>query len=164
MELIDQLRVHTIEFILGFSKADEIWYPSLDTESMVIQDDLVKLNENNFITFESQPASENNYGYLKLIILPFVNGIYPKNRLSSLVKSIEGTNIILAVTNFQTDTVTAYGLTKDEESKLDLNGNYPSGWSKGASEVASDATAFFGSASDVEWKPFYGYSVILQHL
>lgn len=102
MDLIDQLREHTIDFIVGSSKADEIWYPSLDSESLVIQDDLVKLNENNFITFESQPACESNYGYFRLIMLPFVNGIYLKSKLSSLIDDIDGTDIMLAVTDFQT--------------------------------------------------------------
>ena len=62
MASITQLQQDTINFLRGSHKAEEIWYPELDTESNIILEDLIELNLHDFITFESQPASRKDYG------------------------------------------------------------------------------------------------------
>lgn len=60
----------------------------LNPESTPIISYLIAINETSFISFDSQPYSNTKYDNTVFIQRAYINGIYPKNKISSLVQSL----------------------------------------------------------------------------
>ena len=99
----------------------------IDPESLLIMNDLIQMNQLGFITFESQPYSED-YRYVQR---PYVNGLYSKKLVPLLAEKLYELNPSVMISeNILGDSVLQDKLrlwyVNDEDYKILIAGNlYP---------------------------------------